>query len=173
MTIYCTGKTKATVKILSPLLEVIVDAPVDVQLIYPSTETYVHNTKSAINKSFDRNVNAVSLSSPGQQYNNGAPTNPMRDCPLPTTSGKTITSDFDNYYADNNGTCSYQVTLGRGISVNGKVYPSDDHQYTVSCDDECPEGYHKCKHNQYPGYCCVPCKEVGNRLKNIASKVRG
>ncbi|MBD2516865.1 hypothetical protein H6G93_17940 [Nostoc sp. FACHB-973] len=45
--------------------------------------------------------------------------------------------------------------------------------WEVSCDDDCPADSHKCTHNKYPGYCCVPCQEVGNRLKNIASKVRG
>jgi hypothetical protein len=43
--------------------------------------------------------------------------------------------------------------------------------YSVSCDDDCPEGSHKCTHNKYPGHCCVPCQEVGDKLKNIASKV--
>ncbi|MEH2309339.1 hypothetical protein [Nostoc sp.] len=43
--------------------------------------------------------------------------------------------------------------------------------WVVSCDDDCPEGSHKCTHNKYPGYCCVPCKETGDRLKNIANKV--
>ncbi|MBN3959257.1 hypothetical protein [Nostoc sp. NMS8] len=153
------------------MLEVIVDAPADVQLAYPSTETYIHNTKAAINKTFDRKVNEVYFTSPGQQYNNGAPTNPIRDCPLPSINGNQIISDFDNYYADNESTCSYQVTFVQGISVNGKIYPSDDYQYTVSCDDDCPEGSHKCTHGRYPGYCCVPCQKVGSKLKNIASKV--
>jgi hypothetical protein len=44
--------------------------------------------------------------------------------------------------------------------------------YTVACGENCPEGSHKCTHNKYPGYCCVPCKEVGDRLKNIANKIR-
>ncbi|MEH1971110.1 hypothetical protein [Nostoc sp.] len=43
--------------------------------------------------------------------------------------------------------------------------------YEVACGDNCPKGSHKCTHNKYPGYCCVPCKQVGDRLKNIASKV--
>jgi hypothetical protein len=48
-----------------------------------------------------------------------------------------------------------------------------DCEYAITCDDDCPQGSHKCTHNKYPGYCCVPCQEVGNRLKSIASKVRG
>ncbi|MFN6485444.1 MULTISPECIES: hypothetical protein [unclassified Nostoc] len=41
----------------------------------------------------------------------------------------------------------------------------------TSCLGDCPEGSHKCTHNKYPGYCCVPCKETGERLQNIANKV--
>ncbi|MBC1242069.1 hypothetical protein [Nostoc sp. 2RC] len=45
-------------------------------------------------------------------------------------------------------------------------------EYQVTCGDECPEGSHKCTHKAYPGYCCVPCKEVAQRINNIANKVR-
>ncbi|MCC5599969.1 hypothetical protein [Nostoc favosum] len=47
----------------------------------------------------------------------------------------------------------------------------DGNSFQVSCDEDCPEGSHKCTHNKYPGYCCVPCKEIGDRLKNLANKV--
>ncbi|MHC5759739.1 MAG: hypothetical protein ACYTXR_18480, partial [Nostoc sp.] len=43
--------------------------------------------------------------------------------------------------------------------------------YEVACGENCPKGSHKCTHKAYPGYCCVPCKEVGDKLKNIANKV--
>ncbi|MCC5597969.1 hypothetical protein [Nostoc favosum] len=42
--------------------------------------------------------------------------------------------------------------------------------YKVACGD-CPDESHKCTHNKYPGYCCVPCKQTGDRLKNLANKV--
>lgn len=29
--------------------------------------------------------------------------------------------------------------------------------FTVSCGDECPEGYCKCPTLKYPGYCCCKC----------------
>jgi hypothetical protein len=54
--------------------------------------------------------------------------------------------------------------------VFSKIF-STEPKYTVACDDDCPEGSYKCTHNKYPGYCCVPCKKVGDRLKNIANKV--
>ncbi|MEA5624109.1 hypothetical protein [Nostoc sp. UHCC 0251] len=60
------------------------------------------------------------------------------------------------------------------IDANGKTitrkYPTEP-RYEISCNDDCPEGSHKCTHKKYPGYCCVPCKEVGDRLKNMANKV--
>jgi hypothetical protein len=37
-------------------------------------------------------------------------------------------------------------------------------QYTVACDDECPEGYCKCECIHYPGYCCYD--KNGNPLRN-------
>ncbi|MEH1809642.1 MAG: hypothetical protein V7L28_30600 [Nostoc sp.] len=152
---------------LSPLLKVIVDAPADVS-VGGKTETYNHPMGSPINQTFDQTIVAVSLSPPNQTYENGAGT---RACPLPTIDGQTITSDFDNYYADNTGTCNYKIQL-MGITVNGKAYPSKDGLFTVTCDDDCPEGSHKCIHNKYPGYCCIACAQVANRINNIAKKIR-
>jgi hypothetical protein len=48
-----------------------------------------------------------------------------------------------------------------------------DCDWDVKCEEGCPEGTHKCTHNKFPGYCCVSCQEVGDRLKNIASQLRG
>ncbi|PHJ62644.1 hypothetical protein [Nostoc linckia] len=66
--------------------------------------------------------------------------------------------------------CQIKVTTPSQIFTDSIDCPG---VFEVSCDDDCPTGHHKCKHNKYPGYCCVPCKKVGNRIKNIASKVRG
>ncbi|MDZ8089024.1 MAG: hypothetical protein RMY16_26260 [Nostoc sp. DedQUE12b] len=57
--------------------------------------------------------------------------------------------------------------IGRVVTRKYSTKPT----YTVTCDDDCPEGFHKCIHNKYPGYCCIPCKETGDRLKNMANKV--
>ncbi|MDZ8240145.1 MAG: hypothetical protein RMZ69_23850 [Nostoc sp. ChiQUE01a] len=62
------------------------------------------------------------------------------------------------------------------IDSTGAVIFDDnavDCNWDVKCDEECPEGSHKCTHNKFPGYCCVSCQEVGNRLKNIAAQLRG
>ncbi|MEH1810880.1 MAG: hypothetical protein V7K26_00065 [Nostoc sp.] len=58
-------------------------------------------------------------------------------------------------------------------SANNNMYivAVSECKYSVSCDKDCPEDSHKCIHKQYPGYCCVPCKKTGDRLKNIANKV--
>ncbi len=68
----------------------------------------------------------------------------------------------------------YKITIstasGNKLYEDKKANESPP-KYTVACGENCPEGSHKCTHKAYPGYCCVPCKEVGNRLKNIANKV--
>lgn len=43
--------------------------------------------------------------------------------------------------------------------------------FTVSCGDECPEGYCKCASTNYPGYCCLPCSEVKSGLLAIARNI--
>ncbi|MDQ3018249.1 MAG: porin [bacterium] len=42
--------------------------------------------------------------------------------------------------------------------------------YQVACEG-CPPGSNKCTHKGYPGYCCIPCKQTGDRLQNMANKV--
>lgn len=64
-----------------------------------------------------------------------------------------------------------QVTINDSQGKTIVVSASGTAAWKVTCDEECPEGSHKCTHNKYPGYCCVPCKEVGDKLKNIANKV--
>ena len=66
--------------------------------------------------------------------------------------------------------CSFQV-LYKGAVV---FQAQGDCPLTLSVQcGNCEEGSHECKHQAYPGYCCVPCKETGEKLKNIASSVRG
>ncbi|MBL1199901.1 MAG: hypothetical protein FWK04_12635 [Nostoc sp. GBBB01] len=72
---------------------------------------------------------------------------------------------------ENTSKCTIQIVNSEGYTFSkAGECPI---KYEVACDEECPEGSHKCIHKKYPGYCCVPCKEVGERIKNIASKVRG
>lgn len=44
--------------------------------------------------------------------------------------------------------------------------------YSVVCDSDCPPGTIKCLSTNYPGYCCIPCSEIKNEIKAIASQVR-
>jgi|SRR6476469_204261 len=43
--------------------------------------------------------------------------------------------------------------------------------WKYSCDDECPEGFLKCECDEYPGYCCMPCSPILNRLSTIENKI--
>lgn len=45
--------------------------------------------------------------------------------------------------------------------------------YLIACGDECPPGHIKCKHNGYPGYCCIPCQSTADKINNLANKLRG
>lgn len=44
--------------------------------------------------------------------------------------------------------------------------------FNVKCDDDCPPGYIKCEHPRYPGYCCLPCKSIAEKVNNLANKIR-
>lgn len=169
MSEYCLGCKKATITINSPFLTIEVDAPAEVQIVDSSLETYIHDMTTPINQTYDRVVKSVALTTSGQTYNNGAPVNPIRDCPIPSINGKQITSDFDNYYPDNTGSCSYQVILGGGISINGKTYASNDNQFQVACDSDCPNGYCKIDCEQYPGYCCISDAEIKSLINQLNS----
>jgi hypothetical protein len=70
---------------------------------------------------------------------------------------------------ENSNKCTIQI-----INSSGYTFSKAGEcpvKYEVACGENCPEGSHKCTHNEYPGYCCVPCKETGDRLKNMANKV--
>ncbi|KJH71230.1 hypothetical protein [Aliterella atlantica] len=68
------------------------------------------------------------------------------------------------------GEYTFIVTDNKGSTLT-RIYQSSP-QYTVTCDDECPPGTTKCLSTNYPGYCCLPCKEIAGEIKAIASQVR-
>ncbi|MBD2360047.1 hypothetical protein H6G36_02335 [Anabaena minutissima FACHB-250] len=43
--------------------------------------------------------------------------------------------------------------------------------YKVACSN-CPDGQIECKHNKYPGYCCIPCQSTASKINNLAAKTR-
>lgn len=49
---------------------------------------------------------------------------------------------------------------------------NNPNDFTVACGDDCPPGTTKCFSTNYPGYCCLPCNEVKNEIRAIASQVR-
>lgn len=68
----------------------------------------------------------------------------------------------------------YRITIS---DVNGNRLFQEEKQsnsppkYEVACGDSCPPGHHKCKHDKYPGYCCVSCSDTANKIRNLASRM--
>ncbi len=186
--IYCAGADKATINITSPVIEKIIfeNPPITVEVTTTNQglyQDYTHSMNQPIDKTFDKAVASVILIDSNNDYiysGQYPPTDPRvhRQCPVPSIQGNKIYSDFDpGAYADNSGTCTYRVYFGgykltansQGETIT-RIYETEPN-FNVTCDEDCPEGSHKCTHNKYPGYCCVPCKKVANRINNIAKKV--
>ncbi|MBE9191440.1 hypothetical protein IQ230_14000 [Gloeocapsopsis crepidinum LEGE 06123] len=66
---------------------------------------------------------------------------------------------------------SYQLTVTDSQGIKYKVTGKEKPTYNVACDGDCPEGTIRCKSKGYPGYCCIPCKEVANRINNLAARI--
>lgn len=43
--------------------------------------------------------------------------------------------------------------------------------FNVACRD-CPPGFCKCESSEYPGYCCIDCKELAGQVNAITQMVR-
>jgi len=56
------------------------------------------------------------------------------------------------------------------VSYDGKLIFRDTGKcpgnFEVSCDG-CPPGHLKCPSTNYPGYCCIPCKEIRAELAGM------
>jgi hypothetical protein len=186
---FCSGSFKATVNVTAPKEEIILlmNPPITVEISETSQglyTDYTHSMNTPINKAFDKPIKSVVVNDPVNDYiysGQYPPTDPRvhRACPLPQIQGDKIYLDFDpGNYIDNSGSCTYRIFFGGWTltiteSNSNKIIRTYQSQpiFNVTCDDDCPEGSHKCTHNKYPGYCCVPCKETGDRLKNMANKV--
>lgn len=76
-----------------------------------------------------------------------------------------------------NGNCSNCLNMLYTIIINdatGIIYQKDfsaSPKYKVNCDDECPPDHCKCPTIKYPGYCCLPCKEIAARINNLAARI--
>ena len=72
---------------------------------------------------------------------------------------------------NNNNSCSIVVKEKGNIVYQTGFYlvcPT----YNVVCGEDCPPDTIKCFSTNYPGYCCIPCSEIKNEIKAIASQVR-
>lgn len=43
--------------------------------------------------------------------------------------------------------------------------------FSVACQG-CPEGTIRCKQPGYPGYCCLPCQPIAQRINNLAARIQ-
>lgn len=67
-------------------------------------------------------------------------------------------------------TCKIQVTDKNGVIYEKQFTPCPEVE--INCDDECPEGQLKCSSNKFPGYCCLPCKETANKIRELGAKLQ-
>lgn len=44
-------------------------------------------------------------------------------------------------------------------------------KFDVQCSD-CPEGTIRCEKTGYPGYCCLPCQPIAQRINNLAARIK-
>jgi hypothetical protein len=44
--------------------------------------------------------------------------------------------------------------------------------FTVSCGDDCPEGFCKCEIPEYPGYCCLDCSQIAKNIRDITNDLK-
>ncbi|BAY78362.1 hypothetical protein NIES25_48360 [Nostoc linckia NIES-25] len=196
MTIYCNGASKAIITVIGDGNKKVFESPnppVDVQWHESTTTNRTYQATSSWGETFESEIIDVTLTSSNPIYfavglfeDNLPTTCPTIDTPNTNRFGsgdvihidkKSLSWNGDSNYNDNSGSCSYQIRLMGYLSItdaNGKAmygYYRNKPDWYVTCDDDCPEGSYKCTHNKYPGYCCVPCKEVANRINNIAKKV--
>lgn len=106
----------------------------------------------------------------------------VNDCPT-----KTATYRISNQFGQSDGNIFYAI-IPSGFSFvpwkcrveildadNNEVF-AKDYPYgqcpkvQVKCA-ECPTGFMKLKINRYPGYCCVNCQELKNKISNMGRKL--
>lgn len=51
--------------------------------------------------------------------------------------------------------------------VTGNGYPKFD----VSCDEGCPPHHIRCEITSYPGFCCISCESIAQRINNLAARI--
>jgi hypothetical protein len=66
-----------------------------------------------------------------------------------------------------------ELTITDETGVIHKEEFDETPKYSISCDDDCPEGYIKGHSDRPPGYCCLPCEEVRSQLNTIKAMLGG
>lgn len=58
--------------------------------------------------------------------------------------------------------------------TGGIIFDDDaiDCDWSVQCDDDCPEGTCKCISPIYPGYCCLDCESTAANIRAITNDLR-
>lgn len=67
--------------------------------------------------------------------------------------------------------CTFSVTNENGIIYLSKEY-AECPKYTVSCDEDCPQGLTKIETDIYPGFCCLDCKILASEVRNIRGLIK-
>ncbi|MDZ8108986.1 MAG: hypothetical protein RM338_25640 [Nostoc sp. DedQUE12a] len=171
---FCSGKSKAIVAVTSngETLKYIIDnPPVDVILI-PKDVSIVSGQGLNVDNCGGLN-NYGSITYNGYVEMVGITVGNCNGL-KPSVDGVLSPGTDDVYYPPTvsiSRSVVWELTISNTGGVAHRIRYPNKPVYEVSCDDDCPEGSHKCTHNKYPGYCCVPCKEVANRINNIAQKV--
>lgn len=60
------------------------------------------------------------------------------------------------------------------IKYNDQVIFQDRGLYPINFDvqcGDCPEGTIRCEQPGYPGYCCLPCDPIAQRINNLAARL--
>ncbi|MDZ8085616.1 MAG: hypothetical protein RMY16_08470 [Nostoc sp. DedQUE12b] len=172
---YCSGKSKAVIAVTSngeTIKYIVSNPPVDVTLIQKHVSVVTGEGLNLDNCGGLNNYGSITYD--GYVEMVGITVNACSGS-KPSVDGVLSPGTNDVYYPPtvliSRSLGDWELTITNTEGVAHKIrYPTKP-IYEVSCDDDCPEGSHKCTHNKYPGYCCVPCKEMGDRLKNMANKV--
>lgn len=69
-----------------------------------------------------------------------------------------------------NNNINFKIANSSGVLFE-KTYPQCP-SFEVSCDEDCPPGHIRCDSAGYPGYCCIPCAELAQRVNAMTRRLR-
>jgi hypothetical protein len=68
--------------------------------------------------------------------------------------------------------CRIEIRDNQNAIVYQKEINTNCPKYEVACDQDCPEGYIKCDSPNYPGFCCIPCSSISQKINGLANRIR-